>query len=234
MSTELPDFDFDQWLTEARIAQGTVEILQRPDLLAEYQDWKRRYDRAKALHVAVERAQGDPDPVGELEEEGRQILQSIREARTTWYLSALSYPDEEAIEQAHPIPDPPVKYTRQLPSLPQNATDNQSKAFLEALNGWQIGREMFEVENASKLGPWRELVKEAVRNRQSERICRSVVSIKAADGTVNRVHLTIEQVRRMERIIGSTQIDKLITEIDRLGSDKPSEPEVDPGFLSRT
>lgn len=70
--------------------------------------------------------------------------------------------------------------------------------------------------------------------RQAERICRSVVSIKAADGTVNKVQLSLEQVVRMERIIGSTQIDKLITEIDRLGSDKPAEPEVDPAFLSRT
>lgn len=234
-STDLP-FDFERWLTEARIAQGTVEILQRPDLLADYQDWQRRYDRAQKLAQAApdERTIGDGDPLAELKEEGRNLAAAIRAARTTWYLAALSFPDEEAIEQAHPIPDPPIRYARQLPSLPQNATETQSAAFLEAIKSWQIGRELFEAENASKLDPWREQVKQQVRHRQAERIVRSVMSIKDADGTVHKVKLTVDQVLRLERTIGSTQIDKLITEIDRLGSDSPTAPEADPAFLSRT
>ena len=233
MSSELPEaingFDFDQWLTEARIAQTSVDIMQRPDYLAEAEDWQRRMDQAKKMG-STERGLGDPNPLAELEQEGAELLERIRSARSVWYLAAVSDAENEAIEAALPFPDAPVQFDREPPLLAAHATEVQAQAFLAGWDAWNAAKAQFMELNADKLEPWSDKMVEIMTLRQAERLCRAIVSIKQG-GKVNKVRLTRAQIEQLPERIGKPQFDKLVAALDKVST---ALPEVNSAFLSRT
>lgn len=230
---DLPEFDFDQWLTESRVAQTSVEVLQRPDLLAEVEDWKRRMERAKSLPANPDRSFGEADPVEALKAEGQALIEQIRDSRATFYLAALDAKDERAIEAAHPMPDPPVMFDRPLPELSDRATDAQAQAFLGAWDAWKQAKDEFISAHVDVLAPWQEQTERILELRGAERVARSVVSMKQ-HGVTTKLHLTAEQVLKMQETFGKPQMSLFIEALDKLKTNPPKEPEVSPAFLSRT
>lgn len=226
-------FDFNQWLTEARVATRSVDILQRPDLIGEYEEWRRQYERAVAARPSVsERTLGEQDPVDVLEAQGRQLLAQIQAARTTWYLAALSDRTEKAVEAAYPLPESPVVFDLALPVMADSATEKQADAFLGAWEAWKIAQARFVDDNAEVLVPFQAEWEEAQRNRQAERLARSVTAIRAG-GVLNKVRLTADQVLAMEATLGKAQVGKLLETLAHANDDDP-EQAVPAAFLSRT
>ena len=224
-------FDFAEWLKDSRVAQTSVDVLQRPDLLAEVEEWKRRMDRASKT-APQDRSIGEVDPLDELRREGAALLDQLKESRATFYLAAVSPEDDAAIEQAHPLPTPPVTFRDRLPVLPDRPTDNQAKAFLEAWEVWKMAKDLFVDQHADQLGPWQQETEGVVRRRGAERLARSIISMKTRDGA-HRLQLTGDDLIAMEKTLGRPQMDRLTEALDRISTSITIEPEVSPGFLSR-
>ena len=87
--------DLEAWLGGATVAESAVEVYQDGAAFGRYQAWEKEYERAPA--IAATRPDGaldDEDPLAELEAEGEALLDRLRETRSTWFLRALSFPDQ--------------------------------------------------------------------------------------------------------------------------------------------
>lgn len=231
----MSEFDFNQWLTEARVATRSVDVIQRPDLIADYQEWQRRFDRAKLTQPAVEKMErgiGDPDPIALLEDEGRALLEQIQASRSTFYLSALSETDQKGIEAAFPLPDSPVTFDLELPVLADGATEKQADAFLAAWDAWKVAQARFVDENAEILTKHQEAWNQANQDRNAERLARSITAIRQG-GELHKVRLSSDQVRVLAKKIGNPQVDRLIAALNAANTDDP-EKAVPAAFLSRS
>lgn len=224
-------WSFDTWLADARVAQTAVEIIQRPDLIAEYKEWRARYDTAlQAKPGDGERAMGEPDPLSDLVSEGRRIIEQLEAGRSWWFIAALGREDETAIEDAYPLPEPPVTFERAMPNYPNNPTDAQAQAFVDACTVWEQARAKFQEDNAGVLEPWLREHTQALLNRNAERVARAVVSIKQ-DGVTRRVRLTVEQVHAATKAMGETQFLKLVQALTDTSTVAPEVPAY-PLFMS--
>lgn len=227
------EFDFNQWLTEARIATRSVDVLQRPDLIGEYQEWQRQYDRVKAAAPSIsERSMGELDPVQALEVEGRKLLEQIQASRATFYIAAVSDEDEKAIEAAFPLPEAPVTFDLELPTMADHATEKQADAFLAAWEAWKVAQARFVDQHAGVLQEFQDAWNAENENRNIERICRAVTAVRVG-GELHKIRLTPDQVRDMEAHLGKPQIGKILQAIAQAGEDDP-EKAVPAAFLSRS
>lgn len=106
---------FNQWLSTGTVAQRSIDVYGRPDLLATYETLERRYQLAVAEEEAgAERAVGETGPETILEEMQR-VHEEWQASKTTWYIRALN--DEEQSEILSSLND--------VPKLAKDATDEQ-------------------------------------------------------------------------------------------------------------
>lgn len=224
------EFDFDSWLIDAQPAQTSVVILQRPDLLAAYQEWQERWTQASKEGGDIDRDLSQPSALLALHHEGEQLLNELRAARSIWYLRAIDREDEAAIQKAFPLPEAPVRFQRRIPTMADRPTEAQSLAFTMAWTAYTEAKARWEEENEPVLAPWRQEYEDAVITRAAERIARSLVKIEQ-NGKTARPRLTADQVKELEKRIGQPQIGMLMQAVERVTTQAPSDPEVPAGFL---
>ncbi len=219
--------DFDAWLSGAGLAQGSVEILQKPALLAKWDDLRRRYERAQQT-AKGEGGIADDNPLTELESEAEALMSEIEASRTVLHVRALIPDDLSAILAAHPV-TPGPQFRGKIPSVQPNPTETQAKAFLGMWQACTLQKEQWEADNAAAIDAHRQSVMDALEAQGAEKISRAVASVEQG-GRVVASHITVEQVLKLARAIGNPQVSKIIAEIDRLSE---SAPEVPASFLSR-
>lgn len=212
-------FDFDSWLAGAGLPQSSVEILQRPELLARLADMERR-----ARRLSADRGIADDDVVGDV----AALLAEVEASRTVWFVRALTSEDVDAILAAHPI-DPTPRFTGRLPAVVPNPTEAQARAFLGMWESYEAQRERWQAEHAADLEAHAARSVEAMRARGAERISRAVVRIEQ-QGQVIADHVTVVQAMALPRVLGEPQVAAILAAIDAASD---SVPEVDPDFLSR-
>jgi hypothetical protein len=89
------EFDFEEFLSDARLAEESVTVYKRADVIAELSDLKRRIqleDRANGGERAASEEALTP-----LEQEYKALLETFSESALTIYVRALT--DEELREQ---------------------------------------------------------------------------------------------------------------------------------------
>ena len=220
--------NFDDWLSTATLSRASAEVLQRPDLLSLWDDLARRWERAERVAAASERGIEDADPMAEMETEATALLAEIEASRTVFHVRGILPADVEAIEAAHPIPTQP-RFTGKLPSVQQNATEAQSKAFLGMWESYRLQQERWESEHADELAEHRARTLEALRFRGAERVARATVKVEQG-GSEIASSLTVEQVLALADRIGEPQLLLILAAIDKAST---AEPEVDTSFLSK-
>lgn len=230
ITDETPDpaIDFDAWLSGAGLAQGSVEILQRPALLGQWDDLRRRYERAQQA-AKGEGGIADDNPLAELEAEAEALLAEIEASRTVLHVRALIPDDLAAILAAHPV-TPGPQFRGKVPSVQPNPTETQAKAFLGMWQACALEKERWEADNAGAIDAHRKSVMDALEAQGAEKISRAVASVEQG-GRVVASHITVDQVIKLARTIGDPQVNKILAEIDRVSE---SAPEVPASFLSRT
>lgn len=231
--TETPaealDFDLDSWLDGATVTQASVEILQRPDLLAEYEDWERRYKRAEQLSETLERAAGDPDPLRALEVEGEQLLEKMRTSRATWFVRALSTRDIDEINDAHPLPDGNgILFGENPPKPPVSPSETQAKAYIRSHKAWEERKRNWDADHETELTELTKDLRTKIEARGAQKIATAVVRIEVA-GKVIAESVSFDQALALPRKIGEAQTQRILDAIDEATN---AEPEVPAGFLS--
>lgn len=224
-----PALDFDAWLAGAGLAQGSVEILQKPALLAQWDDLARRYERAQDLAAAGEAGITDEAPHADLEREAAELLAELEASRTILHVRALIPSDLAAILAAHPV-KPGPQFRDKIPSVQPNPTENQSKAWLGMWEAYGLRKEEWEADNAAAIDAHREETLAALLAQGAEKVSRSVTRVEQG-GRVIAEHITVDQVMKLAEMIGDAQVSKIIAKIDEVSA---AAPEVPAGFLSRS
>lgn len=220
--------EFDQWLMGAGLPHASVEILQNPALLGEWDDLQRRYERVKAIAQA-EGGITDSDPTGELEAEAEDLLARLEASRTTLHLRALTPDDLDAILAAHPV-KPGPKFDGKIPSVQPNPTELQAKAFLGMYASYEAQLNRWQEEHADEIDAHRQATMAALQAQGAEKVARSVVRIEQG-GRIVAERITAEQVIALQKRIGDPQIKVILAKIKEVSE---GVPEVPPGFSSRT
>lgn len=217
------DLDFDAWLAGASITTTSVDILQNPALLGEYEAWRRRYRRARDASSGVEYSVGESDPVKLLEAEGQALLDQIEEARSTWYLRALTHEDDRAILAAHPDPEAPTGFTESPPRMVASPTEAQAKAFSQAWEAYRARESRWVSDNRPALEAYAEQVRAVAESRGAERIARAVTRIEQSGRTISE-RVTAEQAAGLPARIGEAQVKVLVAAIERASNEVPEVP----------
>lgn len=227
------DFDLEAWLDGGTVTQRSVAIYARPDLMAEYEDWERRYKVAKARDEQApdDGALGEKSELAVLTAEGERIYEEWMASKATWYVRALSPEEIDEINERAPKFDDLPEFPDPEPVTPRGAT---SPAATEA---GRIVREDYERRKAAFLAeqePARaELRKKRIAARDeanTEMVAAAVVKIEAANGGV--VHgVTVAQLRKLRERMGQRQLQSLI---DAATIATMSEPEIQPDFSRST
>ena len=214
--------DFDAWLAGASLTEASVDILQDASLLGRYSDWLRRYERAQAS-PAGERAMSEPDPMAPLKAEGEQLLAEIGASRSTWFVRGLTLEDVTAIREAFPEPPPAPRYTKPMPELQRSPTDAQARAYLAAMEGWEVGQRQHAEEHREAIDAWAQAQLEVLTARGAEKIARAVVRVEQ-QGRMVAGRVTAEQARLLPSRLGEAQVKKLLDAIDAATSEVPEVP----------
>jgi len=226
-----PEFNLDDWLAGATIAQASVDILQRPDLLARYDEWERRYERAQQIAKSnPDAGLDDEDPLLEIEAEGETLLAEISASRATWYVRGLQDDDANAINEAFPMPDKPAGFDKPLPTVADKPTNAQAEAYNRRFRAYEIELERYNTAHRDEHESWAKAAFEVQTNRGAEQIVRCLDRIEVA-GRVIATSITHEQARALPSKIGDVQVGKIIAAIKAA---REAEPEVPAGFLSRS
>ena len=221
------DFDFDAWLDGAAPTTTSVDILQNPSLLSDYESWQRRYTRARNTTPA-ERSAAEPDPVRLLESEGEELLEQIEQSRSVWHIRALTAEDERAVLRAFPDPKGPDGFTEQPPRLTDSPTEAQAKAYSQGFEAWQKRQHLWIEAHRAELDQFGEELRQTSVQRGAERMSRAVVRIEQGERIIN--HITADQAARLPERIGEAQVKVLLQAISRASTEVP---EVPAGPLSR-
>ena len=230
-AADAPDFDLDAWLAGATVAQASVDILQRPDLLARYDEWERRYERAQQIAKANPDAGLDEDdPLAEIEAEGEALYEEIAASRATWYVRGLGSEDADAITAAFPEPEKPPVFDKPLPKETTRPTEAQAKAYLTAWKAWEIAHDRFNAEHKAEQDAWSKAAAKVLVQRGAETIVRALDRIEVG-GRVIATSISHEQALALPGKIGDVQVQRIIDAIREVGE---AEPEVPAAFLSRT
>lgn len=117
------EWDFDAWIDGAALAQRSVTVYGRPDLIALMEDADRR-------RTILAKAADDPEVTlaeqGDLEAvnaELARLLQEYEASKSTWYVQALTADALRTLDDTCPVPD-----------LPAKPTPEQTRAFTDAMD----------------------------------------------------------------------------------------------------
>lgn len=217
-----PVFDFDAWLDGASPTTTSVDILQNPSLLGKYEDWQRRYQRAKNLG-SEELGIGEVNPVTALEAEGEQLLTELEQSRAVWHVRGLTGDDDKAIRVAHPDPKPPAGFDEQPPKIVTAPTEAQAKAFSQGYEAWQHRQQAWVETHRAEIEKYGEDLEQVALARGAERISRAIVKVEQA-GRIVTTHITAEQALALPQRIGEPQVAVLIAAIGRASTEVPEVP----------
>ena len=216
--------DLEAWLSGATVAESAVEVHQDGAAFGRYQAWEKEYERAAATAATMpDGALGDEDPLAELEAEGEALLDRLRDTRSMWFLRALSSDDEAAINEAHPLPEPPATFSEKPPFMQNRPTETQAKAFLKAYEAWQARRDQFAKEHEAEAEAYVKAATAAIVARGAEKIVRTLARIEVA-GEAIAESITLEQARALPAAIGEVQVGKILAAIDRATTAEPELP----------
>lgn len=220
----MTDFDFDAWLDGLSPATVSVDILQHPALLADYEEWQRRYSRAKA-NDSGEYAVGERNPVKALEVEGEALLARIEQSRSTWYVRGLSDDDRKAIVAAFPDPPSIDVFDEQPPRLAFGATptEAQAKAYSQGYDAYKARQARWVNDNRDALEVYGEKVRTVATQRTIESIRRAVARVEQGGRTIAEA-LTYDQVEKLVARIGEAQAVVLTEAINRAANEVPEVP----------
>lgn len=219
--TETP-LDLTAWLAGATVTEASVDIYQRPDLLGRIEEWQRRYEAATA-DAPGERSAGESDPSAALEAEGQVLLDELATSKSVWYLRALSTDDEQAIEDAIPLPPRPDLFSEKPPFAQARPTDTQAKAFLKSYEAWEQRKAQHAIEHADALNEYVRAVTQASLERGAEKIVRCLARVEV-DGEVVATSITHDQARALPQTIGEVQVGKIIAAISHATAQEPDLP----------
>ena len=216
--------DLEAWLGGATVAESAVEVYQDGAAFGRYQAWEKEYERAAATAaVAPEGSLDDEDPLAELEAEGEALLERLRDTRSTWFLRALSSDDEAAVNEAHPLPEPPATFAEKPPFMQNRPTETQAKAFLKAYEAWQARREQFAKEHEAEADAYVKAATAAIIARGAEKIVRALSRIEVG-GEVIATSITLEQAQSLPARLGEVQVGKILEAIDAATNLEPELP----------
>lgn len=218
----MTDINLTEWLAGATVAEAAVEIYRDAALLGRIEEWQARYDRTGAAG-GDELGVGDDGPRSTIEAEGRALLDELEASKSVWYVRALSSDDEVAINEAHPLPEPPATFAEKPPFMQNRPTETQAKAFLKAYEAWQARREQFVKEHETEADAYVKAATEAIIARGAEKIVRTLARIEVA-GEVIAESITLEQAQALPAAIGEVQVGKLLAGIDRATTAEPELP----------
>lgn len=96
--TDPAAFDLDAWLHDAKLAEDSADIFQRPDVFGELTDLQRQIEDLKAAskRASDEPRQSDRRALAELNSRYEQLLEEFAASRLTVFVRAI--PDEEIRE----------------------------------------------------------------------------------------------------------------------------------------
>lgn len=105
---------FDSWLSTGTVAQRSVDIYGSPNLMADYDQLKRKLD------IAEQREKGGVELSNTEQRESTQILEQMEKlysdwmkSKSTWFIRALSYEETRAInKEADGLEEPGEKATQ--------------------------------------------------------------------------------------------------------------------------
>lgn len=214
--------DFDAWLAGASITTTSVDILQNPALLGEYEAWLRRYQRAKAIDPG-EYSMGEANPIAALEAEGEALLGRIEESRSVWHVRALTGDDQKAVAAAFPKPEHPADFDEPPPKMPTAPTEAQAKAYSQGYRAWEVRQEKWVMDRRSEIETYLNEVADVELRREAERVARAVVRIEQAGRTLEG-RLTPDQVLALPERIGEAQMAVLVDAVKRATQDIPEVP----------
>lgn len=220
----MTDFDFDAWLDDVSPATVSVDILQHPALLAEFEEWQRRYTRAKANDPG-EYSAGERNPVKALEAEGEALLTRIEQSRSTWFVRGLSDDDRKAIVEAFPDPQAIAGFDEQPPRFAFGATptEAQAKAYSQGYDAYKARQARWVNDNRDALEVYGEQVRTVATQRTIESIRRAVARVEQGGRTIAEA-LTYDQVEKLVARIGEAQAVVLTEAINRAANEVPEVP----------
>ncbi len=223
--TEKSTFDLTAWLDGATLAEASVDVFADLKVLGRHQEWERRYEAAQVTAESLpdERSAGEVDPFAELEAEGEAILDALRASKTTWFMAALGSEDEQAIQDAHPFPTAPVKFSEDSPVLVKRPTEVQAEAYLAEIRARAEREAAFNVEHITEIEAHNAAVQAVLQARGAEKIVRSFRRVEAPNGT-SSTPLTIEQAKALPGQIGEAQTYSIIQAVDTATQAEPVVP----------
>lgn len=209
------DFDLDDWLDGGSVVHRSVDIYNRPDLVADYEDWQRRWslaeDRAKTAGDEQSLADADDEEAVALRAEGERIHAEWLASKSTWRVRALDQDTEvNPIAEAAPKPVTPPQFRRPQPQAPRDyANGKPAPAYEKALEDWTKEREEFFKANEDEIKRVEKTNAEIAHNVDLAHVAAAVVSIEFPGGkTINGV--TVDQLRKLEAKIGRGQFNRLL------------------------
>lgn len=222
------DFNLDDWIDGGTVTQRSVDIYARPDLMAEYEDWERRYKpaEARAKQVGDEAGLDDGDELATLLAEGERIYSEWMASKTTWYVRALSDEEINEINERTPKFDALPEFAEKPPAEPRDRKGNPGAAYTVALEAYEARKAAFLEEQEPARAKLREQRSEAADAANLEMVAAAVVKIEAANGSVKH-DVTVPQLVRLGERMGKVQLAKLL---DAATIAKLKEPEIKPDF----
>lgn len=205
------DFDLDDWIDGGSVSQRSVPIYSRPDLMADYEEWERRYKDAETRTKAGDVSLGDEDELAALEAEGEALLKQWQASKADWRVRALSIEEiEEIAGRAPTFPDLP-KFLEPEPALPRDHSTGKapSGAWLAGKAAWTARHDAFLSEQKPEADALAKKRAAAVDETNLESIAAAVVSIDFANGA-HADGVTVAQLRKMRAKIGPNQVARLI------------------------
>lgn len=105
------EFDLDAWLDGAQLAQRSVVVYGRPDLIGRMDDVARRLEAAERAAEDDEGSLGESSEVAHLREQAETLVAELEASKSVWYVQGLAPEVGERLVREHPIPDAAAKPT---------------------------------------------------------------------------------------------------------------------------
>ena len=94
-------FNFDDWFSDAKRPEESVDVYTRADVVSRLSELRRRIEEAQQIADADahEAAIGEASPATELEAEYVDLLQTFADSRVTFFVQALTQTERRRIRQ---------------------------------------------------------------------------------------------------------------------------------------
>lgn len=220
---------FDEWIDGASPARRSVTIYGKPGLYAEATQLRKDIEVARAVAKDGEMAGSGLAALQAREEE---IYAEWMASKTTWVVERLdedgadriraSLEADGFVDPSEPeIPERPEEPVK--PVLPDDPTEKQQRthtarmkayeaewaAFEAKLPAYKAAMEKYESDYAT----WEKEHDRFVDESNYRMVAEAFVEMQNADGSTKATSITVSQLRRLAKTLGSVQILKLSTAV---------------------